>query len=775
MSTIDYSEDEMVPIDLLAIVADQQAVELWGGNTGRGEPIPLCDAKGIYAYVFPYILNAGQFPENDEIVSKIRSINIPLKHASDDRVPDRVLELRQYGERFGSICVSARYTDSPVLWMSHFLPPYYFVVDAAKEEAKRQLKTDASQSKYYFFSPEEQYLEFKSNAGTTVLVNAVTPSRKIENNVVRPRAAKVKSEQLMSQIRRAWSRHIGRVPAMRAAPVGVSPDELSITHTEKRILYWECMPKVDHTSKNWCVPSSWAMLLGFYDNCGKGYKILGYGRLIDYWYEFSPGTHNLPNLIDELIPPKAADKINNYSFPEKIVVGDLSSQWTALVNEVDAGRPCFFNTIGHCTTALGYYVNSNGEQFAIVYTAPNPSTPTFEKKYNITECTHVGTVTLSGGTLGEDLLIIEPKADKTLYESTPNEITWFVWGNTIKQSTLSLSYDGGNTWKTIVSNLPAVDGFNAYAWISEKSGTRVRARVEGFNAANELVAADGSEGNLEVKTPKSGSGWKKIWGPTSSVLVSSVVGLTGVTVIYAVPLSGDGIYRYDGKPMAWTKIGGPGKMFALNDYGFLYGLSPDGSGVYSYDGTPGKWTQIGGPAGTILAGGSYVFATNPQTGDVYRYGGKPLTWTKVGGPGKMFAADSKGRLYGISPDGSGIYRFDGTPMKWTMIKNTPTSTLYAGGSALYATESSGGDLLHYSLTPLHWNLVGGPGKMFAVDDTGKVFGLSPDGSGVFRYKGSWNNLKNWMVVGGAAGKIFAGGEGRLLATNPQNDDLMSYE
>ena len=70
---------------------------------------------------------------------------------------------------------------------------------------------------------------------------------------------------------------------------------------------------------------------------------------------------------------------------------------------------------------------------------------------------------------------------------------------------------------------------------------------------------------------------------------------------------------------------------------------------------------------------------------------------------------------------------------------------------------------------------GGVGKMFAVDDAGRLYGLSPDGSGVFRYDGSWNAPIKWANVGGAAGKIFAGGNGRLFATSPQTNDLMSYE
>jgi hypothetical protein len=105
--------------------------------------------------------------------------------------------------------------------------------------------------------------------------------------------------------------------------------------------------------------------------------------------------------------------------------------------------------------------------------------------------------------------------------------------------------------------------------------------------------------------------------------------IAGGTRLYATnPDTGD-IYRYEGVPMSWTKVGGPGSQFAANN-STLYGLSPDGSGVWQFSGTPMDWTQVGGPAGSISAGGDRLYATNPDTGDIYRYEGVPMSWTKVG-------------------------------------------------------------------------------------------------------------------------------------------------
>ena len=70
------------------------------------------------------------------------------------------------------------------------------------------------------------------------------------------------------------------------------------------VAYWENIPCV-----LWCrgcAPTSASMVLGYYDR-GDGYmEILKYGRLIDYWREYtkySDGTGdliNVPNVLNEL-------------------------------------------------------------------------------------------------------------------------------------------------------------------------------------------------------------------------------------------------------------------------------------------------------------------------------------------------------------------------------------------------------------------------------------------------------------------------------------------
>jgi hypothetical protein len=65
----------------------------------------------------------------------------------------------------------------------------------------------------------------------------------------------------------------------------------------------------------------------------------------------------------------------------------------------------------------------------------------------------------------------------------------------------------------------------------------------------------------------------------------------------------------------------------------------------------------------------------------------------------------------------------------------------------------------------------GTGQQVSPDKDGKIFGLAPDGSGVYNYDGS---PESWTQVGGPATAIYGGG-GVLCATNPDTGDLYRYD
>jgi beta-fructofuranosidase len=241
-----------------------------------------------------------------------------------------------------------------------------------------------------------------------------------------------------------------------------------------------------------------------------------------------------------------------------------------------------------------------------------------------------------------------------------------------------------------------------------------------------------------------GSQWTRIGGPAGTLYGG------GAGLFATNPATGD-IYRYRGTPDSWERIGGPGRTFAVTSTG-LYGLAPDGSAVLRWDGIADQWTKIGGPAGTLYGGGAGLFATNPATGDIHRYRGTPDSWERIGGPGRTFVVTSES-VYGLAPDGSAVFQWIGRGQEWNRIGG-PAGTLYGAGNTLLATNPANGDLYRYLAVrwgtsdgqPDYWQRIGGPGRRFAINDTG-VFGLAPDGSAVHRGNGTGDQ---WTQIGGPA-------------------------
>ncbi|MGB8022282.1 MAG: hypothetical protein WCF04_13715 [Candidatus Nanopelagicales bacterium] len=784
--------DGAVPTEIAAQLADSAAAQVWSGPIARGEPVPITDGRIVRAYVFCYALGAASCPGTAELLAEVESLR--SRHGTQSDPTALRTALAQFGRQFGSVCVSASTADPPVPWLAHFLPSFFLLADAAAQAAAEELGGPVHLLEYVYHSPEQQYLRFSAGQ-RTVVIDAVDPARPVASGAVGSgavaRDAEPRPPGRDEAIRLAWAQTtnggVGGAsadarpapipsgpPTSRPAPRGLPQDQIVAAPTKVTMANWELIPWVDHTTHNWCVPSSWAMVLGFYDNYvpGKGTN-LGYGRWIDHWYELTPGGPNLPNLVDDVLPGHDAQALNGYTWTEVKTPASVANQWCwqELTGEIDSGRPCFFSVPGHTTAAYGYRVDQSGQRFALVLDPPNPNVPTHPAEYSILECTAISAVTVHGGTDAENMILISPDGGQAVPVGTPQEIVWFVWGTSTKHTRISASSDGGNTWSVAAPSVPTKGAWNGYAWLAGPPGNRVRLKVEGLTAAGELIAADGSWTNINV-SPTASRSWAQVWGATGAVLAGSVPG-ANQPVVYATSKSTGDLYRRDPVSGAWTLIGGPGRAFALDGHGHLYGVSPDGSAVFRWDGQPMAWTKIGGPAGSIFGGGGRLFATNPSTGDVYGYDNAPMSWTKVGGPGKGFAVDGTGRLYGISPTGGDVHRWDGKPMAWTKVGDQ-ASALHAGGSALYAERGANRDLYLYRLAGAVWTKVGGPGKAFAVDGMGRAFGLSPAGEAVFRYEGSTANPHHWVKVGGPAAALAAAGDGQLFATNPSDAGLWAY-
>jgi hypothetical protein len=296
--------------------------------------------------------------------------------------------------------------------------------------------------------------------------------------------------------------------------------------------------------------------------------------------------------------------------------------------------------------------------------------------------------------------------------------------------------------------------------------------------------------------------WYQIWEePTGTVVVGVNRGAPKPweDQVYATELSTGDIYKmfikefYTG--VEWTKIGGPGKMFVTAGLdGTLYGRSVDWSGVYRHDYAE-EWTQIG--SAEEIYGGVYgLFGTNPDTGDIYSYDEAANTWTKIGGPGKMFAVGFDG-IYRLAPDGMSVEGY-GEGKFWANISGPihggAIEKIYIGGAGdeLYATSADTGDIYHHTCEYITvpgmfipgvgqmpdttrylctWTKIGGPGKMFAVNQAGNLYGLNTAG-GIYQYDGT---PEQWTNIGAGFDAIYAGGLYGLYATKSTTNDLWYYD
>ncbi len=87
--------------------------------------------------------------------------------------------------------------------------------------------------------------------------------------------------------------------------------------------------------------------------------------------------------------------------------------------------------------------------------------------------------------------------------------------------------------------------------------------------------------------------------------------------VFVVDANSDDFYRYDSTPYSWTRLGGPGKQFAVVNSDLVYAISPDGNGVWRYSG--GHWERIGEAAQALYAAGEELVVKAKYTDSLWRY------------------------------------------------------------------------------------------------------------------------------------------------------------
>lgn len=518
LPTTSNSVEEGVPTSTLEKIADTIGYSVWGEKIVRGAPFPVSDEKGeAAAYVFPYLRNVDRFPEKQQIFDEVKKLRPKNERASQQKTKmNGALKqnLSQLSSRFGSVYVSATKRNFPVLRISHFLHPYFFVGELAAEEAKRNLKVEQVKLKrYYFLGPHEEYFEFVSKRNRILLhANSLKPEK--PEKILIPKKPEV-SSQLYREIEKAWK------GIEKHTPILIDADDISKTHTLKLISHHEIIPIVGITW--WCVPTAYTMVFGFWDNYVKGKGTVGgYGRLIDYWFDHSTNGNNVPNILDEMIDPNTKTWRVGFKWDHNFTVKDHTATeanswvWKNIKAEIDSGKPLVWGVPpgvvhaehGHAMTAFGYRIIHTflfDLKFIVVYNTWGVINGVGDPLQQLDEyyyafCRNIGRVVPGAGTNGDHAIIISPDGGETLQTSKQSQIVWYVWGNNIKKTTLSFSHNGGKNW-TKIADLENKIGWNSYTWTPNKVTNKARIRIQGYTVSNELISADGSQTNFNITAP----------------------------------------------------------------------------------------------------------------------------------------------------------------------------------------------------------------------------------------------------------------------------------
>jgi hypothetical protein len=120
-------------------------------------------------------------------------------------------------------------------------------------------------------------------------------------------------------------------------------------------------------------------------------------------------------------------------------------------------------------------------------------------------------------------------------------------------------------------------------------------------------------------SPNRASCWARINGNWQQVSGFFEDLIAGNGMVFGIHPQTHDIYKWNyPQPNNWTKIGGPGKLFAVCHDG-LFGISPGGTQVWHWDGVPDKWHQCQGVAAAdLVPHGKKMLYIDANTKDILK-------------------------------------------------------------------------------------------------------------------------------------------------------------
>jgi hypothetical protein len=197
----------------------------------------------------------------------------------------------------------------------------------------------------------------------------------------------------------------------------------------------------------------------------------------------------------------------------------------------------------------------------------------------------------------------------------------------------------------------------------------------------------------------SGTSWAGLPGGAFGQILRCVNSLCGTRE--------DGIYRYSGGSSGtWTKIGGPGRMFASTT-SRLYGLSPDSTLIAEYTGSGTAWTTYFSGASTksIAAGSTTLYSISNGARVRKHKGAGSTNFDDIGAaPRQLLPVGAE--VYALSLDGQAVSQYPGSGTLWLKIGG-PAARLYGQGDSLYATDPASEGIYRFT-GGISWTYAGKP-------------------------------------------------------------------
>lgn len=686
------SEDEAV------LAARAHAATTWAVPAAVGPVLHVFGVDGRpFAYVVPFALDAEVFPSAADLLKRIAALHREAGMEPEGRhwaTPALTRQMEREFGRFGTVYVSAQRTRGPVLMTINTLPSFFFMADLASAALQRAADAgsavaDTRLGRLMFANPHEELVECTAGDRTLLLdadsMEFAQMSDYTEALGMLAAAGEAPDERAES----AWEAVLAGPlePATTADGEEAAADTIVTVPNPRRI------PPVDWTY--WCAATAWTMVLSSWDNFTPGAGThLGYGKVVDFWFDHDPTMNNVPNLIDELIdktktpPTWAGDQIaivndQGYSFSTSQIACNAGNGWgwAGIKAEIDAGRPVLVGMWskpdnGHAMVAYGYRIAGTGQRFLLLLSTigdrwEQQSIQVATGMWRGLPLTRMSAerVHPGGGSGTDHLVLTRPGGGEKLSRLVPCDIVWYTWGASITRSRLSQSCDGGRTWEVIAADVPTTTGANSYRWVPQQQAARSRVRVEGFTAGGSLVAGDGSRQNVVIQTQplNNWGGWLGLGRPGLEIdYMAAGRNADGRLELAVVTADGSVWHRYQAAPASqswtgWASLGQPqGNTWirmaemAANADGRLevIALGSDDALWHRWQPQPsrgpwGGWSSLGKPRGVALRrlavdrnkdgrlqafaiGDDYALWTSSQTAP----GSQSWSgWSSLGGPG----------------------------------------------------------------------------------------------------------------------------------------------